>query len=199
MKSRLIVGSLLSFILAISVMGAASFSQEQQHHQESPKEWGFGDGINGAIATGGFMLLGWTIGKISTLGLKHQESQLKTEILKEVTALIEEEIHRNQEKNDLVVGRQFDAIMSELIALGKEIKGIDRKLDEAKATMEKRLAACESEIRRVDGNIDNVLPHVNHAIAAAFSPFGVTPDPVSVRKNPPSNPAFYPQNNDAIS
>jgi hypothetical protein len=181
--------SAIAFSLAIGAAHPTQKDEQLESHQS--KDWGLGDGVNGAIAATLLAGAGWAIGKFSSMGFKNQESHLKAEILKEAAALVEDEIKNNQEKYDLVIGRQLDAILNEIIGLSREIKTIEHKLDSSKISLERRVGHCENEIKRVDGNIDNVLPHVNQAILNAFSPFGVTPNAISVRKNPPSNPAFY--------
>ena len=178
---------LLGLTMILAVSGCAAIAQDKNHQQGNTQENnGFGPEINAVLVAAGLGFAGWLGNQTARWGVQSQEGKLRSEILEIAEAKAKAAIADAQKLEDERIGRRLDAIQQTL-------HNLSGKLDDSKASIERRLKHCEDEVRSVEGNIESIVPKVNQIIERTFGNYGVTPaGQILVRKNgPPSNPALY--------
>ena len=176
------------FIVTVFATGAIA-EQDTQH--EKPKDWGFGSDVNGILLAAGVAGIGWAVRQSTVWGMKDRESKLKEEILKETTLLVTEKIAANQVLNDKNTVIELTGIKNELKGMGERILVLQSSFESYRLEMEKRLDRHDKEIARIDGNVHNLIPHLNQSLQQ-LGLYGVNPSQVKIRRGDiPSTPHDY--------
>ena len=179
---------LLGLAVILAVSGCAAIAQEQAKKEEPvvAHAGGFGPEINGILLTAGITFAGWLGGQTAKWGIKSQAAEFKETLMTAMDEKIEKAIAVAEKLEGEKCGRQLDAIHQAL-------HNLSGKLDDSKASIERRLRHCEEDIKGIEGNMESIVPTVNQIIGQTFGNYGVTPaGQVLRRKNgPPSNPTFY--------